>query len=81
MIFTIKNHKNEIVSILSAKSQSQIRPYLQGAGIKYNSIEEFDVNAIRENEEMGYVTTILTTQTVQKHDLRDLKDIVMVVEN
>jgi hypothetical protein len=62
MIFISKNHKGEIISIVSAADIKSVNAYNQGNGIDVNSVTEFDPDEIRENEEMGYVTPILKTQ-------------------
>jgi len=62
MIFISKNHKGEIISIVSAADIKSVNAYNQGQGFDVNTVTEFSMEEDRENESMGYVTPILKTQ-------------------
>lgn len=62
MIFISKNHRGEIISIVSATDIKQVNAYNQGNGLDVDTVTPLDPDEIRENEEMGYVTPILKTK-------------------
>jgi hypothetical protein len=64
MIFIARNYKEKIIGIVSAADEKAVRAYYQGKGLKYNTLTPFDIEEDRENERMGFVTPILTTDEV-----------------
>jgi hypothetical protein len=64
MIIIGRNYKGQIISIISVKSEELANAYWQGKDIHPHSSEVWDMNKVRENEEQGYVTPILTTAEI-----------------
>lgn len=62
MIFIAKNYKGKVIGIVSAKSVESANAYWQGKGVTPHKVTEFDLSEDRENENMGYVTPIVTTK-------------------
>lgn len=79
MIFIARNHNGKIIGIVSAKTENSVNAYYQGKGITPHTLGPFNPESIRENEEEGYVTPILTTREVDKYDLNNRDKIFIVV--
>jgi len=61
MIFISKDHKGQIIGIVSAADIKSVNAFYQGMGDMPHSTEEFSIDEDRENEKNGYVTPILKT--------------------
>lgn len=71
MIYIGLDYEGRPMSIVSAADGKSAHAYWQGKGTLPHKTVTFDMNKDRENEQMGYVTPILTTKikNIHRHDV------------
>lgn len=62
MIFIAKKYDGTIIGIVSAKHRESVNAYFQGKGLIPYKIETFNLAEDRENEQLGFITPILSTR-------------------
>jgi hypothetical protein len=67
MIYIARDHKGEILGIVSAEDIRAANAYWQGSGETPHTVDSFDLSQDRENENSGYVTPILKTVEIDVH--------------